>query len=111
MIEEDINKIEEKVEKQSFAMELLQFSKEQNKQLEGANKRLIVLLIVITSMWFITIGGFLYYVFTVDYVDTEETAEVENESATDFFKMLKSEANSQEEMQLVKEYAQRIAQM
>ena len=33
------------------------------------------------------------------------------ESATDFFKMLKSEANSQEEMQLVKEYAQRIAQM
>ena len=82
MIEEDINMIEEKVEKQSFAMELLQFSKEQNKQLEGANKRLVALLIVITSMWFLTIGGFLYYVFTVDYITTEETAEVENESGT-----------------------------
>lgn len=82
MIDEDINKIEEKVEKQSFAMELLKFSKDQNKQLERANKRLVTILIIIVSMWFLTIGGFLYYIFTVDYITTEETAEVENENGT-----------------------------
>lgn len=33
------------------------------------------------------------------------------ESMTDFVKMLKSEANSQEEMQLIREYTQKISQM
>ena len=33
------------------------------------------------------------------------------DSATDFFHMLKSEANSQEEMQMIREYAKKISEM
>lgn len=71
-IEENIEKLEKKVEKQSLAMELLEFSKEQNRQLEKTNKRLIVVLIVILVLWFATIGAFLYYINTTGYVETDE---------------------------------------
>lgn len=71
-IEENIKKLEKKVEKQSLAMELLEFSKEQNRQLEKTNKRLIVVLIVILVLWFATIGAFLYYINTTGYVETDE---------------------------------------
>ena len=71
-IEENIKKLEKKVEKQSLAMELLEFSKEQNRQLEKTNKRLIIVLIVILVLWFATIGAFLYYINTTGYVETDE---------------------------------------
>ena len=78
-IEENIKKLEKKVEKQSLAMELLEFSKEQNKQLERTNKRLertnkrlIIVLIIILVLWFATIGAFLYYINTTGYVETDE---------------------------------------
>lgn len=71
-IEENIEKLEKKVEKQSLAMELLEYSKEQNKQLEKTNKRLIIVLIIILVLWFATIGAFLYYINTTGYVETDE---------------------------------------
>lgn len=71
-IEENIEKLEKKVEKQSLAMELLEYSKEQNGQLEKTNKRLIIVLIIILVLWFATIGAFLYYINTTGYVETDE---------------------------------------
>ena len=43
--------------------------------------------------------------------DTLRSLEYMLQSAVDFFEMLKSEANSQEEMNMVRKYAQKIAQM
>lgn len=43
--------------------------------------------------------------------DTIKSLEYMLESAKDFFSMLKSEANSQEEMQLIREYAKKISEM
>ena len=57
----------------SFAMEILQDYKK-------ANKRLFILLLVILSMWFITIGAFVYYINTTGYEVITESTEVENES-------------------------------
>lgn len=71
-IEENIEKLEKKVEKQSLAMELLEYSKEQNRQLEKTNKRLVIVLIIILVLWFATIGAFLYYINTTGYVETDE---------------------------------------
>jgi hypothetical protein len=71
-IEENIEKLEKKVEKQSLAMELLEYSKEQNKQLERANKRLIGVVIFILILFGCTIGAFLYYINTTGYVETDE---------------------------------------
>lgn len=72
MIEENLEKLEKKVEKQSFAMELLEYSKEQNRQLERANKRLIGVLVFVLILFGITIGAFLYYISTTGYVETDE---------------------------------------
>lgn len=43
--------------------------------------------------------------------DTLKSLEYMLESATDFFKMLKEEANSQEEINMIRKYAQKISQM
>ena len=43
--------------------------------------------------------------------DTLRSLEYMLESAKDFFGMLKSEANSQEEMQMIREYAKKISEM
>lgn len=43
--------------------------------------------------------------------DTLKSLEYMLQSAVEFFEMLKSEANTQEEMNMVRKYAQRIAQM
>lgn len=43
--------------------------------------------------------------------DTLRSLQYMLESTTDFFKMLKSEANSQEEMQMIREYAKKISEM
>jgi hypothetical protein len=74
-LQEDVQKIEEKVKKveeQSIVMELLHDQKKQN-------KRLFIVILVILSMWFATIGAFLYYINTTGYEETTEIAEVENE--------------------------------
>jgi len=43
--------------------------------------------------------------------DTLRSLQYMLESAHDFFKMLKTEANSQEEMQMIREYAKKISEM
>lgn len=43
--------------------------------------------------------------------DTIKSLEYMLESAVDFFEMLKKDANSQEEMEMIREYARRIAEM
>lgn len=61
------------MEEKSLAMEILQDYKK-------ANKRLFILLLIIVSMWFITIGAFVYYINTTGYEVITESTEVENES-------------------------------
>lgn len=81
-IEENLEKLEKKVEKQSLAMELLEYSKEQNGQLEKTNKRLIAVLIIVLIMWFATI---CYLVFilndiekTTDTIDVQDVESIDN---------------------------------
>lgn len=82
-IREDIERVEEKVEKQSFAMELLEYSKEQNRQLEKANKRLIGVLVIVLVMWLITIGAFLYYINTTTFEEDYREQTVEDLEGTE----------------------------
>lgn len=67
----ELKKELEQVREQSFAMELLQ---DQRKQ----NKRLFIIIIVILSFWFATIGAFVYYINTTGYEETIEYAETDN---------------------------------
>lgn len=81
-IEENIEKLEKKVEKQSLAMELLEYSKEQNRQLEKTNKRLIIVLIIILVLWFATIGYLVYILNDVgtvnDSIDIQDVESIDN---------------------------------
>jgi hypothetical protein len=65
---EELKKELNEVKEQSLAMEIL---KEQKKN----NKRLFIALIVVLCMWLATIGAFLYYINTTDYVEVEEIAD------------------------------------
>lgn len=56
---------------ESFAMELL---KDQKKQ----NKRMFVIILVILSMWFATIGYLVYVLNDIGYVETEETIDIDD---------------------------------
>lgn len=65
-IKEDIEKVQKKVnviEEQSFALDLLRDYKKQN-------KRQFIVILVILSMWFITIG---YLVYVLNDIGTIET--------------------------------------
>lgn len=63
----------ESVKEQSLAMELLKDAKK-------TNKRMFILIIVILTMWFASIGFFIYYIKTTAYEVITETTEVENEN-------------------------------
>ena len=70
-IKEDIEKVENKmkeIEQESFAMELVKGCKQ-------TNKRLFIIILVILSMWFVSIGLFIYYINTTGYVETTEIAD------------------------------------
>lgn len=56
------------LENESLAMELL-------KDYKKANKRLFIIILVILSMWFVSIGLFIYYINTTGYVETTEIAD------------------------------------
>lgn len=73
-IREELDKIEEKVEKTSFAMEMLQFSKEQNVHLEKNNKRMFIVILVLIGVILSISGAFIYYVNTTGYEETTEYA-------------------------------------
>lgn len=61
----------EEIKEQSLAMELLQDYKK-------TNKRMFITILVILTMWFATIGAFLYYINTTGYMETEEIAETDD---------------------------------
>ena len=61
----------EEVKNESFASELL---RDQRKQ----NKRLFIIILVILSFWFATIGAFVYYINTTGYEEKIECAETDN---------------------------------
>lgn len=77
---EELGKVEEKVEQVSFAMEMLQFSKEQNAQLEHNNKIMFIVILVLIGVILAVSGAFIYYVNTTGYEETTETTSVENEN-------------------------------
>lgn len=66
-LREDIEKVEIKANnlEKSFAMEFIGDYKK-------ANKRLFIIIMVILSMWFVTICAFVYYINTVDYEEITE---------------------------------------
>ena len=76
-MEEQLENLEKKVEKQSFAMELLEMSKEQNRQLERANKRLVGIIVFILILFGLTIGLFVHYINTTGF-EEERTQEIED---------------------------------
>ena len=69
----DIKKEFQEVKNQSFAFELLQDARK-------TNKRQFIVILVILTMWFASIGLFIYYINTTGYEVTTESTEVENES-------------------------------
>lgn len=72
-IREELDKVEEKVEKTSFAMEMLQFSKEQNKVLEKNNKRMFIIILVLIGVILASVG---YNIYLLNDTTTVETTEV-----------------------------------
>lgn len=73
-MKEDLNMAKKELEElkeQSFAMDLL-------KDYKNQNKRQFIVILVILSMWFISIGAFIYYINTTGYEETIETAETDN---------------------------------
>lgn len=78
-IREELDKVEEKVEKTSFAMEMLQFSKEQNVQLEKNNKRMFWIWIITFLGLVLSIGYIIYLLNDISTVDSTEITQ-ENES-------------------------------
>lgn len=72
-IKDDLKETKEEIQElkeQSLAMELIKDYKKQN-------KRQFIVILVILSMWFITIGLFVYYINTTGYEVVTETAETE----------------------------------
>jgi hypothetical protein len=62
----------EEVKEKSFAMELISDYKKQN-------KRQFIVILVILTMWFASIGLFIYYINTTGYEETiTETAETDD---------------------------------
>ena len=68
-LKDDVEKINEKVEQTSFAYELLSDMKKQN-------KRLFIIILVILSMWFATIG---YLVYILNDIGTIEESSIQIE--------------------------------
>ena len=76
-IKEDIEKVQKKVnviEEQSFALDLLRDYKKQN-------KRQFIVILVILSMWFITIGYLVYVLNDIGTVETTTTQEVSQDNS------------------------------
>ena len=71
-IRDDIEKVNEKIEETSFAMEMLQFSKEQNKQQHKHNVFLgwIIVLLVLCL-----VGSNAYWIYEYTHTSDEEIVE------------------------------------
>lgn len=68
-IKKELNEIKE----ESFAMSLL-------KDFKAQNKRLFIIILVILSFWFATIGYLVYILNDIETTTTEEIIEVQQDS-------------------------------
>lgn len=69
----EIKKELEEVREESFAMSLL-------KDFKAQNKRLFIIILVILSFWFATIGYLVYILNDIETTTTEEIIEVQQDS-------------------------------
>lgn len=76
-LREDVEKVQDKIEKTSVAMELLEYSKEQNKQLRGANIRMFVVWIITFVGLIISLGYIVYLLNDITEYDTIDIEDVE----------------------------------
>lgn len=74
-IKEEIEKVEEKVEKTSFAMEMLQFSKKQNEQLENNNRRMFWIWLITFIGLVLSVGYIVYLLNDISSVDATEVTQ------------------------------------
>lgn len=76
-LREDVEKVQDKIEKTSVAMELLEYSKEQNKQLERNNKRMFIVWIITFIGLIISLGYIVYLLNDITEYDTIDIEDVE----------------------------------
>ena len=85
-LREDVEKVQDKLEKTSVAMELLEYSKQQNKQqykqLRGANIRMFIVWII-TFIGLIISLGYIVYLLNdintdIDTIDIDEVETIDN---------------------------------
>jgi len=81
-LEEDISKIEKRVDKQSVAMEMLSFAKEQKTQLENNNKRMFRIWIITFIGLLLSIGYIVYLLNDISNVETD-TIEIQDVETID----------------------------
>lgn len=80
-LREDVEKVQDKIEKTSVAMELLEYSKEQNKQLERNNKRMFIVWIITFIGLIISLGYIIYLlndISEIDSIDIEDVETIDN---------------------------------
>lgn len=75
-LQQDVNDIKQEVSELSFAMEMVNFLKEQT---EKTNKRLVSIIHMLLVAGFLTIafitGGFLYYIINYTYETSTVTSQ------------------------------------
>ena len=73
--EDKINANAEKIQQNSYALDIL-------KDYKHGSKRLFIILIIVLFMWFATIGYLVYILQTIDYV-SEDTIEIQDVETID----------------------------
>lgn len=81
-LEKDVEKIENKVEKTSFAMEMLEYSKDQNEQLANNFHKMVVVW-VITFIGLLLAVGYIIFLLndvgkTTKEIDIEDVEVIDN---------------------------------
>ena len=75
---EELKKEVREIKEESFAMSMLKDYKRQN-------KRQFVIILVILSMWFVTIGYLVYILNDIQVVETTETYDMSTEDGNNNF--------------------------
>ena len=81
-MEEEINKIENKIEKQQKKIEQSSVALELLKDNKKTTKRLFIIILVILCMWFITIGYLIYILNDINSstIDIDNVSQIYNSS-------------------------------
>ena len=72
-VKKEVKNLKKETEEKSWAMSILDDYKK-------SNKRMFVIILVLTSLWFTTIGIFVYYIthYTTEETKITETAETDD---------------------------------